>query len=285
MKKALTLSIIIPVYNEAHRLNFCLDAIAAQDEMPDEVIVVDNNSSDNSVAIASSYPFVRVVHEKKQGLIFARDRGFSVAKSDILGRIDADSMINPQWVKNVKDIFKDKTIAGATGPSYSLLLPRIRWPMTMIWSQLYFIWSHVYYGVPVMWGANMAVRATAWQEIKKDVCKDATVVHEDQDISLLLHSHDKKLVNSKTMFFTSYSQAQHYFPKLMYYSGLRNKTRAYHRQRGSFKTMQLDYYGLKRFLLFAIGWPIIALFYIASFLMWPVDAFVTALGKQDSWLS
>jgi hypothetical protein len=179
----------------------------------------------------------------------------------------------------------DNTISAATGPSYSLLLPRIKWPLTSIWSRLYFVWSHVYYGVPLLWGANMVVRARDWKIIKKEVCKDAKVVHEDQDISLLLHAHGKKLVNSKTMFFTSYSQAQHYFPKLMYYSRLRNKTRAYHRKRGSFKTMKLDYYGLKRFLLFAIGWPIIALFYIASFLMWPLDAFVTALGKQDSWLS
>jgi glycosyltransferase involved in cell wall biosynthesis len=285
MKKALTLSIIIPVYNEAHRLNFCLDAIAAQDEMPDEVIVVDNNSSDNSVAIASSYPFVRVVHEKKQGLIYARDHGFRIAKSDILGRIDADSMINPQWVKNVKAIFNDKTIAGATGPSYSLLLPRIRWPMTLIWSRLYFVWSHVFYGAPVLWGANMAVRAKSWQEIKNEVCKDATIVHEDQDISLLLLARGQKLINSKAMFFTSYSQAQHYFPKLMYYSRLRNKTRSHHRHIGSFKTISPDYYGLKRFLMYSIGWPIIGLFYLASFIMWPLDAFVTALGKQDSWLS
>jgi glycosyltransferase involved in cell wall biosynthesis len=285
MKKALTLSIIIPVYNEAHRLKYCLDAIAAQNEMPDEVIVVDNNSTDESVTIAQSYSFVKVVREKQQGLIFARDHGFRIAKSDILGRIDADSMINPNWTIAVKELFADNTISAATGPSYSLLLPRIKWPLTSIWSRLYFVWSHVFYGVPLLWGANMAVRATDWKTIQKEVCKDAKVVHEDQDISLLLRSHGKKLVNSKTMFFTSYSQAQHYFPKLMYYSRLRNKTRAYHRQRGSFKTIQLDYYGLKRFLLFAIGWPIIALFYVASFLMWPLDAFVTALGKQDSWLS
>jgi glycosyltransferase involved in cell wall biosynthesis len=285
MKKALTLSIIIPVYNEAHRLKYCLDAIAAQKEMPDEVIVIDNNSSDNSVAIARSYDFVKVVHEKKQGLIFARDHGFRIAKSDILGRIDADSVINPNWTVAVKELFADNTISAATGPSYSLLLPRIRWLLTSIWSRLYFVWSHVYYGVPLLWGANMAVRARDWNIIKKEVCKDAKVVHEDQDISLLLHSHGMNLVNSKTMFFTSYSQAQHYFPKLMYYSGLRNRTRRYHRERGTFKTISLDYYGFKRFLMYAIGWPIIGLFYIASFLMWPLDAFVTALGKQDSWLS
>jgi len=285
MKKALTLSIIIPVYNEAHRLKYCLDAIASQKEMPDEVIVVDNNSSDNSAAIARTYDFVKVVREKKQGLIFARDHGFKIAKSDILGRIDADSIINPNWVHAVKEIFTDSSVSAATGPSYSLLLPRIRWPLTSIWSRLYFIWSHVYYGVPLLWGANMAVRARDWKLIRTEVCEDAHVVHEDQDISLLLHSHGKKLVNRKTMHFTSYSQAQHYFPKLMYYSGLRNRTRRYHRERGTFNTISRDYYGLKRFFMYAIGWPVIGLFYIASFLMWPLDAFVTALGKQDSWLS
>ena len=61
VSKNFSLSIIIPVYNEESHLRQCLDAIAKQIEKPDEVIVVDNNSTDETVQIAKSFSFVKVL--------------------------------------------------------------------------------------------------------------------------------------------------------------------------------------------------------------------------------
>jgi glycosyltransferase involved in cell wall biosynthesis len=96
--KTLTLSIVIPVYNEQCHLKACLDAIANQTESPDEVIVVDNNSTDRTLAIAESYPFVKILKEKKQGVLAVRTKGFNSARSSIIGRIDADTVLPPGWV-------------------------------------------------------------------------------------------------------------------------------------------------------------------------------------------
>ena len=144
MSKPLTLSIIIPVYNEEHRLRACLDAISNLELTPDQTIVVDNNSTDASAKIAESYDFVKVIKENKQGLIFARNRGFNSAKGDILARIDADSIVHTDWSKVLLDSFDESHYVGVTGPSYSLLLPRIRKPMTTLWSKLYFLWTHMF---------------------------------------------------------------------------------------------------------------------------------------------
>ena len=58
-KNKLTLSIVIPVFNEQRYIKACLDSIAAQTVKPDEVIVVDNNSTDKTVQIAKKYKFDR----------------------------------------------------------------------------------------------------------------------------------------------------------------------------------------------------------------------------------
>lgn len=285
MKKALSLSIIIPVYNEAHRLNACLDAVAMQIVKPDEVIVVDNNSTDGSVKIAKSYAFVKLVHEKEQGLIPARDHGFTIAKGDILGRIDADSMIRPDWVSVVKSSFDDPKIAGVSGPGYSLLLPRIRKPMTTLWSELYFLWTLMFYRVPVVWGANMAIRSTAWETAKSQICPDGRTVHEDQDLSLILQADGGTIGFNKSMLFSSNTQAYHYFPKLMQYIIMRHTTRNYHRKRGTFEKLKFTKSRSYSFVFYVIGWPIIFIFILASFLSWPIDLIMKALGKQKEWLS
>src|SRR5437868_10767389 len=99
--KPLTLSIVIPAYNEENYLKACLDSVAKQSLKPDEVIVVDNNSTDRTVEIAKRYKFVKVLYEKRQHQVFAQATGFNAAKGEILGRIDADSILSPDWAKKI----------------------------------------------------------------------------------------------------------------------------------------------------------------------------------------
>ncbi len=286
LRKTLTVAIIIPVYNEEHRIVACLQAIAAQTEKPDEVIVVDNNCTDKTVALAQQFDFVRVVREKRQGKAFARNAGFNAAHSDILGRIDADSELLPNWVATVRAAFEgDASLTGISGPSYSLLLPRIRWPRTTLWSRLYFLWTEIFYRVPVMWGANMAIRRTAWKDIRLKVCTDDDIVHEDIDVSIVLQACGGVVRYIPQLRFVSYSQAYHYFPKLVYYTKLRHTGRRYHQQQGLLTTLPYTLSKLQSAMIYAVGWPIIGFFFAMSFIMWPLDTFMKRLGRLQSWLS
>src|SRR6266567_2953645 len=98
MQKDLRISVVIPVYNEEKYLGKCLDSLMRQNVKADEIIVVDNNSTDNSVAIAKKYP-IRVVFEKTQGMIPARNHGFNEARYEIIARTDADTILPVNWIK------------------------------------------------------------------------------------------------------------------------------------------------------------------------------------------
>lgn len=196
-KQALTLSIIIPVYNDESHLKNCLKSIAGQTEMPDEVIVVDNNCTDDSMKIASSYPFVKIVKESKQSVLYARTKGLNVAKGDILGRIDADTLLDNSWVRGVKEIFLDKSVAAATGPMYFYDMP---------FSPGNRFVDHLFKGplykytkdFPFLAGNNMAIRSKSWAKIKTELCDDKTI-HEDLDIAIHLYKNNLKIAYDKRM--------------------------------------------------------------------------------------
>jgi len=185
--KKLKLSLVIPVYNEENHLKACLDSIAAQTVLPDEVIVVDNNSSDKSMKIVKAYPFVKVVREKKQGIVHARNTGFNAAALDLIGRIDADTILPANWVHYVKDFFADKEHANhaLTGGAYFY---NIRTPRLNGWfqSQLAYRANRLVSGHYILWGSNMALPRKLWKEVKVHTCTDKNI-HEDMDLAIHWH--------------------------------------------------------------------------------------------------
>jgi len=84
------ISVIIPAANEEKTLPFCLASLKKQTFSNFEVIVIDNNSTDKTAAVAQKFG-AKVVSEKKQGIIYARERGFQEAKGEIIARTDADT--------------------------------------------------------------------------------------------------------------------------------------------------------------------------------------------------
>lgn len=196
-KLSLSLSVIIPVYNEEDHLRQCLDAIAAQHEAPDEVIVVDNNSSDNTVEIAKSYSFVKVLSEKKQGVFHARNTGFNRAASDIIGRIDADTRLDPDWTHQVKRIFLDDQVAAATGPVYwyDMPLKERNYFAEHAFKSLLYKYDK---GYPFLFGSNMAIRRTEWWKVRGELC-DNRAMHEDMDLAIHLYQNERPIVYDSYM--------------------------------------------------------------------------------------
>lgn len=284
--KALTLSIVIPVYNEEHHIKACLDAVAQQTVMPDEVIVVDNNSTDDTIKIAKQYDFVRVVREKNQGRGFATATGLSSARSDIIGRIDADSVLMKGWVARVKNDFAEQRIDAVTGLARANLLPRIRSVHATLWPRAYYWHVHAQFRACTAWGANMAVSRKAWLQIKDDVCRDDSIVHDDEDISLLLLSKGGKIIKDNALLVTNHKQSYGYLPKFLHYLRLAKRTKQYHRERGTFNAPQM-----KRLSYWHVLWGgLVTIFLGLPFLLmviciYPLDLIVLGLGKDSrTWL-
>lgn len=89
-------SVIIPVYNGARFLDQCLASVAAQALPPDEVIVVDDGSTDDSADIARRHAGVQVIgFDENRGPSAARNAGVAAARGDVLVFHDADDVMPP----------------------------------------------------------------------------------------------------------------------------------------------------------------------------------------------
>lgn len=93
----MTLSVIIPVYNTEKYLRRCLDSILAQIRLPEEIICVNDGSTDGSVEIlkeyALRYSIVRVINQENKGRIVARRVGVENANSEYISFVDSDDFI------------------------------------------------------------------------------------------------------------------------------------------------------------------------------------------------
>lgn len=199
-----TLSIVIPAFNEENYIGFCLEAIKSQTVLPDEVIVVNNNSTDSTVKIAQSYPFVTVINESIQGMIPARNSGLNKAKGDLLARIDADTRISKNWVETVHSLLdtQTKNIIGISGPQYfyeinNRILKKV---LSHLLSRFgFFTITRLLLGHETLFGSNMVITNRAWQKVKNEVCSDSQKVHEDIDLALHIGQYGRIIYDDRLM--------------------------------------------------------------------------------------
>jgi glycosyltransferase involved in cell wall biosynthesis len=255
--------------------------------MPDEVIVVDNNCTDRTLEIAESYKFVSIIREKSQGHAPPRNRGFNKAKSDIIGRIDADSVLMPGWVERVRERFQDEDIAGITGLGRTDVMTRISRPSikTTFWTRVYYWNVHAYFNTVTTWGANMAIRRDWWYKVKNDVRKDDTITHEDQDVALLIAARGGRVVQDNKLLITTTGQTYTYAPKMLHYIRLKTLTRNHHRSIGTFESPDFVGIGFWRTFPGRVGAVLPGMIFgLVSLLLWPVDEFMIRSGRRAKWI-
>ncbi|MDB5170966.1 MAG: putative glycosyltransferase, partial [Candidatus Saccharibacteria bacterium] len=196
-RQPLRISIVIPVYNEAAQLGACLKAIARQNDAPYEVIVVDNNSTDGSVAVAESFDFVRLLREPKQGVLHARTRGFNAARGNIIARIDADSILPTDWTSAVAAVFDDPSIDAVSGAAqyYNVACAPLFNAIDLFFRRRL---ERQLKGYVYLWGANMAMRKKAWKAIQSSLCNKGGL-HEDYDIAIHLQQAGGRVVFDERM--------------------------------------------------------------------------------------
>lgn len=109
-------SIIIPAYNEAHYIADTITSLQSQDYPGNyEIIVVDNNSSDQTHTIAKRLGVV-VTKEKHPGVCWARQKGLELAKGEIIVSADADTYYKPDWLTKIDRQFaKNPKAVGVVG--------------------------------------------------------------------------------------------------------------------------------------------------------------------------
>lgn len=198
-----TVSIVIPAYNEEATIRACVAAAFAQTDPADEVIVVDNRSTDDTARILEElrheFPVVIFQQDAEQGLVPTRNFGLDRAMGEVLGRIDADTVLEPGWVAQVRDTFSDPGVAAATGPMiyYDMPLRRFGHRADDAMRRAILAIARDYH---FLFGSNMAIRASAWRDVRDHVCNDADrEMHEDVDLGIHLFDRGHKIVYAPKM--------------------------------------------------------------------------------------
>lgn len=115
------ISIIVPTYNVEKYIRTCIESILAQTYRNVEVIIVNDGSTDQSLAVISdlicSHHNVKVINQKNQGLSVARNTGIDVATGKYITFVDADDKIMPGFVSSLYQI-ADRTGADIVRGSF-----------------------------------------------------------------------------------------------------------------------------------------------------------------------
>ena len=172
------MSVVICCHNSAARLPETLSHLGAQKVTPDlpwEVIVVDNASTDDTIAVAEAcwrrHPAapLRVISEPRLGVAFARDRGVAEAQYEFVTFVDDDNWVANRWVEQAASLLQDHPDVGAVGGSST---PVFEGP-----SPDWFPASQTMYAISSdhwpagechrdLWTAGMTFRRDFWQELQ-----------------------------------------------------------------------------------------------------------------------
>ena len=181
------IAVVIPSRNDAPMLAVCLTHLATQLRPPDQVIVVDNASSDDTARVCAAAGVRRVV-SLEAGVAPTSACGFDIAGADILARLDADSRPPADWLARVEAVLDGAgPLSLVTGPGdFYGGNKLVCWLGRTLYLGGYFRLTGFLLGHAPVFGSNFAMTADVWERIGPDVLRGSPLVHDDLDISYRL---------------------------------------------------------------------------------------------------
>lgn len=192
------------MYNSEATIELCVKKLLALDYPSEylEIIIVDNQSTDNSCEIAKAYP-VTVVESSGSTIAAVRNDGARYAKGDIFGFVDSDCLVHKAWIKNALVHLNDPVIA-ATGSGHLC-------PEDYSWVEKAWLYEsqHEPFEVEFIPSGNFFVKAQVFNEIggfniNLTTCEDADICERIANKGYqIINSSDLMIVhleNPKTIF-------------------------------------------------------------------------------------
>lgn len=109
---AVPVAIVIPCHDYGRFLGECLDSVLAQDSLPEEILIVDDRSSDDTAEVAARYReygvrYLRVEH----GDVFrTRESGYLATSAELVCFLDADDILPPDYLSRGVPLFSDRRV-------------------------------------------------------------------------------------------------------------------------------------------------------------------------------
>lgn len=183
-------TILIPTFNEEDALPATFAALAAMEPPPDEVLLVDGGSTDRTVAIASEAAVTTIIAPKK-GRGAQINHGVSLATSEAICVLHADSLLPPDAIAVIRSTMADPNIALAS------FMPRIAGAHGTRWGSSFHNWIKTWYA-PLLTRPHLFVRGVRLlfgdhamffrreQFLATGGCDERLVVMEEADLCIKL---------------------------------------------------------------------------------------------------
>jgi len=104
------ITVIIPLYNKASTIHRCLKSVFSQSKLPNELIIINDGSTDESLKVAKEIVGMRfgveikIIDQKNHGVSFTRNKGVSLAKNDFVAFLDADDEWHEEFIENALQV-------------------------------------------------------------------------------------------------------------------------------------------------------------------------------------
>lgn len=219
MNHQFKISLVICTYNRDKYLPEALESIRKQDADLDqfELIIIDNNSTDNTATISKSFiknnPGVSVSYyfEKNKGLSFARNRGITEANAPVIAYVDDDAILSPGYIRQLVSFFD--TYPNAVG-SGGKVIPKYECGQPPVWMNKYlngFVGNHDFGENILMYDKKMKYPPGCNMAYKKEILLQAGGFNND----LKFRSDDKYIFHqiseiSNQVYYVSAAWLFHY---------------------------------------------------------------------------
>jgi len=109
------IALYIPCFNAEKTIQTCLDAVLHQSRPADDILVIDDGSTDMTFKIAKTYPVRIIKHAKNLGLATARNSAIKNTDAKLIASLDSDCKPDRDWLKHLAERLNSANVAGAGG--------------------------------------------------------------------------------------------------------------------------------------------------------------------------
>jgi glycosyltransferase involved in cell wall biosynthesis len=117
------ISVVIPLYNKKPHIDRALNSVLAQTNPPQEIVVIDDGSTDGGGEIVKTFtdPRIRLIRQENCGCGVARNRGVQLATGELIAFLDADDAWKPGYLTSILNLRNKFPQAGAYATAYDVV--------------------------------------------------------------------------------------------------------------------------------------------------------------------